>query len=459
MQGDQNMAKGHPWEDKWIVIEELGKGGQGMTLKVVSRSDPSLFAVLKKLHNNKDPQQRRRMHREVSSLEILAPAGAKVPRVLDGNTREHENLATQLYFVMELIPGRTLEEVVVSSRKLPLEKSTAVVLDLCRTTAIAHSFDVIHRDLKPDNIVVRDFDKDDLAVVDFGLSFNAQEEGQSITQQGENFRNRFILLPETNALGGDRRDKRSDITALCGIFYFCLTGHYPGPLLDAKNLAPHSRESYSVRHALSQDPRVDHVETLLDCGFAMDSDNRFQAIDEFVARLKLVQVPVTAQRPTDIRERAARRAAVLFQRDRRTQLLSYAPHVQRLSSNLLESIHRFDNQLGPFVVIAANGSLDKLPLGLDKVGDLPILSVTVRGHQETVTVFFVVGSRGSQCVLLRMILMQGEGRRQTVVDDVRELLWYAPDRPPEVQQLNNLIDEAVDIAMERLQDEVLRKRD
>src|ERR1700687_321252 len=191
------MSRAEPWEQQWKVTSDLAKGGQGTTRNVISVSNAAQCGVLKKLHNQKNPQQRRRMHREVSSLDILAPAGAKVPRVLGGNTVEHEQPDIQLYFVMEFVPGPTLDSVVKSRQSLPLEKSLAFALDLCCTMRSAHDLDVLHRDLKPDNIIVRDFDRDDLVIVDFGLSFNKQGDEDALTQHGETFRNKFILLPET----------------------------------------------------------------------------------------------------------------------------------------------------------------------------------------------------------------------------------------------------------------------
>src|SRR5262245_18802098 len=111
---NKNMASKEPWYEKWQVVDELGGGGQGLTYKVMSRSDGTP-GVLKKLKNNKRPQSRGRMHREVTSLDVLANAGLKVPRVFDGNTAKYQDNNIQLYFVMEYVPGRTLRDEVEAS--------------------------------------------------------------------------------------------------------------------------------------------------------------------------------------------------------------------------------------------------------------------------------------------------------------------------------------------------------
>src|SRR5262249_50157237 len=153
-------------------------------------------------------------------------------------------------FVMEFVPGKTLRDEVAERKKLGLEEAMAITIDLCQTVAAAHRENVLHRDLKPANIIVRDLTKPDLVIVDYGLSFNHKDEEATVTQVGEQLRNEFLALPETNIPGGDRRDKRSDITALAAIAYYCLTGNAPGHLRDARSLAPHRRPGFSVREAL-----------------------------------------------------------------------------------------------------------------------------------------------------------------------------------------------------------------
>lgn len=166
------------------------------------------------LKNNQSDQARRRMYREVDSLKTLASAGVKVPRIIDGNTDKYEDKKHELYFVMEHIPGDTLQGLVERERRLSLDVVAAAVLDLAQTVARAHREDVQHRDLKPANIVVRSLTPPDLVIVDLGLSFNKDEQG-SVTETNESMRNEFMTLPEWVRLPGhDQRDSLSAFSEL-----------------------------------------------------------------------------------------------------------------------------------------------------------------------------------------------------------------------------------------------------
>ena len=279
------------WESKWEFKKELGRGGQGKTFLAVSKDDSGQQGVLKTLNRGKSVQARGRMRREVVNLDTLAKAQVKVPHVLDGNTDEYADENVELYFVMEYILGKTLKDEILARGRLPLEKAAAVAMDLYQTVAAAHQNDVLHRDLKPDNIIMRDFDAADLVIVDYGLSYLEEDTPQDLTHSDEQFRNRFLALPETNTPGGDRRDKRSDITAVCAILYYCVTGFEPGHLRDGNGRPPHRREKYSVRQALQGDARCEQLETFFDRAFAVEVENRFQSCEEVMRRLEIVLKP------------------------------------------------------------------------------------------------------------------------------------------------------------------------
>lgn len=129
----------HPWEANWRVLQQLGKGGQGITFLVEMHSDSSCRGVLKRLKDNRNPANRARMHREVASLESLAPFGAAVPKVLEHNTAAAGDSGglTEMYLVMEFIPGPTLKEYVTANRVLGIDEAVRFVLSLCSTLNVA----------------------------------------------------------------------------------------------------------------------------------------------------------------------------------------------------------------------------------------------------------------------------------------------------------------------------------
>src|SRR5262249_40072840 len=159
---------------------------------------------------------------------------------------------------------------------------------------------------------------------------------------------------------GDRRDKRSDIAAICAVFYYCLTGGIPGQLLDGKGLPPHKREKQSVRQALTADPRCEQVELLLDRGFAVEMENRFQAVDELAGRLK----GVLEAKGKPIRTLAAvvaEQKIRLRRFDRKTQLIEHGLHTRELNNYILRRVQAIHTQVVPYTLSAGGGSTDGLP--------------------------------------------------------------------------------------------------
>ena len=290
----------HAWETRWVLGERLGKGGQGVTHVATFRDDPTVKGALKYLKNIRDQQARGRMRREVANLQTLANAGGAVPRVLDHNTGQFEEAGTDLYVVMDLIQGPTLREHVEKNGALSVDTAIKCVLSLCETIRIAHTFPILHRDLKPDNVIVRDPNDARLIIVDYGLSFNASDD--DLTQTDETFRNRFLDLPETNTPTGDRRDPRSDITAVSAILYFCLTTKIPGQLQDGSGTLPHLRTGHSLRDFV-RDERITAIEEFLTRAFAPNIANRYQQIEEVQQKLSTmldIGAPIDESDPIQI---------------------------------------------------------------------------------------------------------------------------------------------------------------
>ena len=309
-----------PWLEKWQVIRTLGRGGQGETALVRSILDGDCSGVLKTLRNNKSNQARSRIRMEVSTLEMLSVRGIKVPSVIDSNVDRFKDDGLPLYFVMQYIEGGTLKEIIEMNGPLTLEKAAAIVLDLSETMAAAHDEGVSHRDLKPANIIVRNEENGDCVIVDYGLSFNSGDDGETLTLAGEQFRNEFLALGETNTPGGNKRDPRIDVTALCAVFYFCLTASFPGQIIDGRARPPHRRDGVnSVRHHISGDHRCNQVEMLFDRGFAPDIERRFQSCSELTTRVRDV-VGVPRDKSEDPIVLAAFFGRELQEQDRKTQL-------------------------------------------------------------------------------------------------------------------------------------------
>lgn len=419
-----------PWEKRWKLCRPLGKGGQGETYLVTLKEDDTIEGALKHLRNDRDVQARGRMRREVANLQTLASAGGTVPRILDHNTDQFENHNVELFVVMDLIQGPTLADYVSELGPMALDDAIRFTLSITSTLKVAHTFPILHRDLKPQNIIVRDAINADLVVVDFGLSFNADD--TTLTELNETFRNRFLDLPETNTPSGDRRDPRSDITAACGVLYYCLTGHPPGHLQDAAGDLPHQRKGFSPRERHSADARLQLIDDILTRGFAPSIANRFQSVDELHSQLQSLTSGGQHLDLGDPVQLAASLSQLLRTRDRRTQLANFQRSATTIFDRITAELSKYQGKLDQFdlrtrVFIAAELSI---PVGLDLVCHFPTAIVLNAQHHEIERRrHYVVASQGERCVLLAADYESRPTDPVSAPLSWREVVWY--DGEPE----------------------------
>ena len=269
-----------PWTGVWDEVGCLSEGGgQGKVVLVertAARGNGERF-VLKVLKSQNDPDRRGRMHREVAALEILEHA--RIPKCVESNAVQFKDLAVPLFLVTEFIPGPTLEKY-VKGKPVDPESAIACVLRLLDVIEYCHSQDVVHRDIKPDNIILRDGDPLMPVLIDFGLSFNVDDVSDSLTGTGQELGNRFLHLPELQHAGTGQRDERADLAQCCGILFYLVTGQIPRTLRDKDGKKPHEREhAISILNGLESDQR-DRLFAVFEQGFMHEIDQRFQTAEE-----------------------------------------------------------------------------------------------------------------------------------------------------------------------------------
>lgn len=274
-----------PWEQNWELLNSESKsGGQGTT-KIVHRKGDDLYKphVLKILNRQKDADRRRRFYREVTSLLTLDHRG--VPKLYESNAELFANLDVDLYFVQEYIKGDTLEDFIAKT-PIQFQDSFKLLNSLLDILEHCHRQDIYHRDIKPDNVILRCNNIEDPVLIDFGQSFNTEtDELSTITFEGQIIGNRFLMLPEFTSPSSNRKDPRSDITVCCGIFFFVLTGLRPVTLLDDKSRPPHQQDAPKDKLIALHGINTRKLFALFDQAFDVHIDYRFQSIDSLRASL------------------------------------------------------------------------------------------------------------------------------------------------------------------------------
>jgi len=202
--------------DRWLIVARLGRGGMGDVYRAVDSGSSRTVAIkIVSAARAADPAFLARFDREARAASAL----------------EHRNVARveatglfgrRPYYVMEYVEGRTLARVLDEEGPLAPERALGYVRQACDGLAAAHASGIVHRDVKPENLMV---DADGrLKVVDFGLA-RPMAAGSTITQADRVMGTPQYMAPEQATTG--TADQRSDIYALGATFYHLVSGAPP----------------------------------------------------------------------------------------------------------------------------------------------------------------------------------------------------------------------------------------
>ncbi len=214
-------------DGRYEVLSLLGEGGTGSVYEVRHTTLGRKFAlkVLRADIAQDTTAVTRFMQEAKAAAAIGHPNIVAVSDFGEVQVDRSAPLSSKVpYFVMELLSGNTLANLLRADLILSPDRTAAIALQCALALSAAHEAGVIHRDLKPDNIyLVRSGDREFAKLLDFGL---AKIAGASrLTRQGIVFGTPHYMSPE-QALG-QPVDHRTDIYALGVILYECLTGRVP----------------------------------------------------------------------------------------------------------------------------------------------------------------------------------------------------------------------------------------
>src|SRR5262249_39949910 len=257
------------------IVSELGRGGMGVVYKGYEAS-LNRYVAIKVLAESlaHDESVKERFLREARSMAALNdPHIIQIYFIGDD--------AGQTYFVMEFVDGESLGSLLKREIKLKPEQAAKIVYQTAQGLATAHDKGVIHRDIKPGNLMVTA--KGSVKIADFGIALKTQDFSKKLTSTGEFVGTPGYLSPEVCL--GKPVDQRSDIFSLGIVFFEMLTGRMPftdesplGLMLEVvKAEIPDVRE---INHDV--DPEIARI---LDKMIAKDPNERYQNCHDLVAEL------------------------------------------------------------------------------------------------------------------------------------------------------------------------------
>jgi len=261
--------------ERYELEEVVGHGG----MSTVYKAHDSLLernVALKVLHQqyNEDEDFVERFKREARSVAQL-----QHPNIVTVIDRGEE--AGRQYIVFEFIDGENLKELVVRKGRLDLRDALEVALEVAHGLAFAHDHGLVHRDVKPQNVLLNGDGR--AKVTDFGIA-RSLDVDHSVTQTGTILGTSNYIAPEQAS--GQPVDAQTDVYSLGIVLYEMLTGELPFPgesfvAVAMKHIQEPSPNVLDVRGDLPL-----RVAEMIDRALEKDPEQRFPTMDAFAAEIE-----------------------------------------------------------------------------------------------------------------------------------------------------------------------------
>lgn len=280
------LQPGHLLGGKYRLISLLGRGGMGVVYKVeqIFLSKELALKTIDKRHLS-DTTIRRFQQEARAAFAVQHP---NIIAVNDFGLLEDQTP----FLVMEIINGETLGERIKRTGRLKIDEAIPVFVQACFGLGYAHDHGIVHRDVKPSNIMLLNElpveNEGAVKIVDFGIAKLGQHDGgeiQALTRTGEIFGSPLYMSPEQCA--GERVDHRADIYSLGCVMFETLTGTPPFIGENAiKTMFMHQNElAPSLKEASLGEDYPQALEELVAMMLAKSPDNRYQSLGKVAQAL------------------------------------------------------------------------------------------------------------------------------------------------------------------------------
>ena len=270
---DDSAAVREALKDEYELEKELGRGGMAIVFKARDKSLEREVAIkVLPFSLSFDAEFVERFQREArTSAKLEHPNIIPIYRV--GKS------GRVIFFVMKFLRGKPLSDVIEARGAIPVPEIKRILVEAARALGYAHKHGIVHRDIKPDNIM---FDELGQAIVtDFGIA--KAQSGARLTGTGMSIGTPHYMSPEQAR--AQNLDGRSDIYSLGVVGYQCLTGHVP---FDGE-------DSFSIgyKHIMEElpTPPLETAEqrdlfAIIQKMMAKKTEDRFQTAEDLVAALE-----------------------------------------------------------------------------------------------------------------------------------------------------------------------------
>ena len=281
----QDLEPGRVLGKRFRIEERVGEGGMGAVFRATDLQTKREVAVKTLLPDAaKDAGLRKRFEREAQILQKVAhPNFVRFVDYGDGASEP-------AYVVMEFLDGSALSKLLTDESRLLPERALHITRHVLTGLAHAHQLGIVHRDVKPDNVVIvqEPEDPEFAKILDFGIARLAEPEGTDktkLTQKGEIFGTPIYMSPEQ--VRGDPIDSRADLYSVSIMLYEMLAARPPFVSKNQNGL-------FAMHLAALPPPLSDWapdvaqlgpLQELLDLGLAKQPEERIATAAEYLQRV------------------------------------------------------------------------------------------------------------------------------------------------------------------------------
>jgi serine/threonine protein kinase/tetratricopeptide (TPR) repeat protein len=290
----QELTTGSTFDGRYQIIEELGKGGMGRVYKALDTEINEKVAL--KLLRPEIASDKKTIERFRNELKFARKIRHKnVCQMYDLNKKEEIH-----YITMEYVPGEDLKSLMKRSKQLSILTTVSLVKQVCEGLAEAHRLDVVHRDLKPQNIMI---DREgNVRIMDFGIARRMRD--SALTEEGAIIGTPDYMSPEQ--VDGKEADQRADLYSLGVIIYEMVTGQVPFQGDSAMSVALKHKTEIPANPMELNVQVPESLNRLIHKCMEKDKEKRYQRAEDVLSDFVVIEKEIkgetetTRERETDI---------------------------------------------------------------------------------------------------------------------------------------------------------------